>query len=790
MSERIAKLLVQFHLPILLLALIFALLSWPISRQLQLDWKVDGMFPPGHPLVTSYYQLQERFGGNQVALAVYRDPELWDKSGAGLERLAAISDRVSSVPGVSAVLSLAELHEILETLRGPLQLLNIGGPRLPPLLDPDDELAQAFAEVFAGYTHQPNSEYVAIACLLAPPDTLEESSTQGWSSRSAPHAPAAVDSKAGMQHQQTIESLRAVMLDLPSPASEGLVTGEPVLVHDGFQMVQRDGWRLGVISSLLLLVVLLVCFRSLRWTLIPIVVVHWSLLSTQAILVLLGLNLTMVSSTLTAIVTVIGVATSVHLLLKFQQSRRSGATRPEALTATYATLLAPVAWACITDAVGFASLMTADVGPVRDFGLMMAIGSLMVLVAIVLVVPGLALLGRWDTDPHTPKLDLWVRLMLRRILEWILPHRRVGIGILLAITAFGLFGSLRMRVETDFTKNFQASSPIVQGYEVIERELGGAGVWDLMLPAPRGISNEYIAQIDALEQELRALRVDRQEESLALTKVLSIADADLASLSGALLKNLPISARLEGMRRAMPEFTGALLSPLPDASGHRWLRIMLRSRERASAAAKDELIHAVSRKVRDFTHRPAWLELFDAPPPESVVAGYHVMLGALVSSLLQDQWTCFLYATLGIFAVMTLATRSLGLALAAMVPNALPALLVLGTMGWLGMPVNMGAAMIAAVSLGLSVDSSIHYLLHYRRRLRAGDRPLKALRSAQENVGLAAVLATLALIAGFVSLTTSEFVPTVVFGTLASLTMLGGLLGNLVVLPILISPRS
>lgn len=98
--------------------------------------------------------------------------------------------------------------------------------------------------------------------------------------------------------------------------------------------------------------------------------------------------------------------------------------------------------------------------------------------------------------------------------------------------------------------------------------------------------------------------------------------------------------------------------------------------------------------------------------------------------------------------------------------------------------------MIAAVSLGLSVDSSIHYLLHYRRALVGQPRPLKALQSAQENVGLAVVLSTVALVAGFMSLATSEFVPTVVFGTLASLTMLGGLLGNLVVLPLLIAPSN
>jgi predicted RND superfamily exporter protein len=169
------------------------------------------------------------------------------------------------------------------------------------------------------------------------------------------------------------------------------------------------------------------------------------------------------------------------------------------------------------------------------------------------------------------------------------------------------------------------------------------------------------------------------------------------------------------------------------------------------------------------------------------VTGYYVMLGRLVSSILSDQWTCFVLATIGILIVMTIATRSWRLALAALVPNAIPVFLVLGAMGWLGMTVNMGAAMIAAVSMGLSIDSSIHYLLHMRRQMDNGRSAGAAMRSSQEDVGLALVLATIALIAGFLSLCFSQFVPTIVFGVLVSLTMLGGLLGNLIVLPLLIS---
>lgn len=775
----IAAYLNRWRTFLLLIGVVVGALSLPLSRTLRLDWQLDRMFAPGDPLVSSYHRLEDRFGGNEVVIAVYRDPQLWDSSGVGLDRLAVISKQLADVDGVAAVLSLAELHRILEHLRAPrlrdpFKILSFGASNeksTTPLLNQKDALAQGLLDSFAGYTHQRDSEFVAVACLLAPSND-----------------------KSSQSHHETIAQLKKIITSVAAPAEQGLIAGEPVMVVEGFQLVQRDGVRLGITSTILLTTVLLVCFRSIRWTLIPLAIVHWSVVVTQAILVLLDLELTMVSSMLTAIVTVIGVATTMHLLLRYQDTRRRGVDRQEALRESMAALVVPIALACLTDAVGFISLMAANVGPVRDFGLMMAIGSLVVLLSILLLVPGLALIGKWDSDPHVPKSDLVVRMALRKLLDLVLAHRRLGIVALIAAMIISLIGGTRMVVETDFTKNFYSTNPLVKGYQVVEGELGGAGVWDIMLPAPKQISQEYLNQVLQLETQLRELSAsDDYGNEFRLTKVLSMADADLAAKVEPLIAALPVTARLEGMRLAMPEFSQALLTFDVDEEGLRWLRIMLRSREQTTASVKSQLIQQVNASVAAFTQRSEWLELFDKDFSKEglrgEVTGYHVMLSRLVSSVLEDQWKCFAFATLGIFVIMMLATRSFLFSLAALVPNALPIIVVLGAMGWLGMRVNMGAAMIAAVSMGLSIDSSIHYLLHYQRRLKSGDRPLKSLRSAQENVGFAVVLATVALIAGFLALSISEFVPTVVFGTLTSLTMLGGLFGNLIVLPLLVAPR-
>jgi len=233
------------------------------------------------------------------------------------------------------------------------------------------------------------------------------------------------------------------------------------------------------------------------------------------------------------------------------------------------------------------------------------------------------------------------------------------------------------------------------------------------------------------------------------------------------------------MQRQLPQLAGALLGRDP-ADGSTWLRIMLRARERQPAAAKREIISGVRRIIA---------EALPTGPDGSgggEVTGFFVLLSQLVDRMLSDQWLTFGLAAAGIFLLLSLAFRSFLLGGVALVPNGLPIFVVLGLLGWAGVRINMGTAMIAAVSLGLSVDSSIHYIAAFRRHANGG-RITTALETAHRTAGRAMIFSTLALAVGFLALTSSGFMPTVSFGWLSCLTLLGGLAGNLVVLPVLLT---
>jgi predicted RND superfamily exporter protein len=257
-----------------------------------------------------------------------------------------------------------------------------------------------------------------------------------------------------------------------------------------------------------------------------------------------------------------------------------------------------------------------------------------------------------------------------------------------------------------------------------------------------------------------------------LTKVLSAVDAlDLVPF-GRTAASRQLEPTLATAARTVP-IVQALYGRDPLDGNRLFLRIMLRAKERQPAKQKHALVEQVTRLSR---------EAF----PEAEVTGFFVLLTRLIESITRDQWLTFGVASAAIFAMMLAAFRSLPVALVSLVPNALPILIVTGLMGWLRVRINMGAAMIASVSMGLAVDSSIHYITAYRRHRASGMTTGEALHAVHQSVGRAMVFSTLALIVGFTALALSRFVPTIYFGVLVGLTMFGGLIGTLLVLPLLL----
>lgn len=746
-ADRIASWLIRSRGWLAVAAVILVVASVERSRHLEFSRSIEAMFDRTDPAIEPYARMTRTFDGSEVVLAAYDDPQLFTPE--GLARLGELTTRLASLPGVAATTSLATT---------PL------GPKI--IATDTNRAARKIVRLMEGYVVGADHRTAAVVCTLAPVD-----------------ASLATERDKAVSRAGTIDAMRAIMTEFPS----GTVAGEPAMLRDGFAMLEWDGTVLAWASVALTGSVLLFFFRSVRWVVVPMGVVLTALWTTRGLLSVAGLKLTMVSTMLSAMITVVSIATVTHVIVAFRLQRDAGHEPVDALRRALAMLLWPICGAIATDVVGFGSLMASRVGPVHDFGVMTAIGAAMVLVALAMTLPWLALTGRFDADPRRVWGETALERGLERLVRWLVLHPRAILGGIVCLVALAMAGMARLEVETDFTRNFRPDSPTVGAYRMVESRLGGAGVWDVLVPAPESIDVAMLLRLSRFERRLRDLKDGDGEP--ALTKVMSAADVvdaispvPLESLEGSTLGNWALMQAIALMQQREPELAGALLGEDP-TDGSRWLRVMLRAHERQPAATKRETIAAVQALAAE--EFPATSNSGGAE-----VTGFFVLLATLVERLLADQWLTFAIAAVGIFLLLSVAFRSVLLGAVALVPNGLPIFVVLGLLGWTGIRMNMGTAMIAAVSLGLSVDSSIHYIAAFRRQVldhHADASAARALHSAHRSAGRAMIFSTVALAVGFLALTTSGFMPTVAFGWLSCLTLAGGLLGNLVVLPVLLT---
>jgi hypothetical protein len=717
--DRLCGVLVRRRWLWLLLAVLLTLLAWPISQQLTFDQTIESLYAADNPRLLAFRRSKAIFGGDEFLIVAYRDPDLFADdvrlTDAARERLDALVARLREIPGIEP----DSIQDAATALRSPYGRSKI-------------------REFLTGVLVGEDGQTTAVMARLQPV------------------------SETSVDRGETFRQVRALADQHDPPA---VVVGEPIQVHDMFRYVEADGFTLGLASSALLMLVILVLFRSVRWMLLPWLVVQVALVWTRALLVVSQLELSMVSSMMDSLVTIIGIATVMHVTIRYR-SLRAHHPRGAAVLLTLRQLATPVFWAIATTAAGFAALMTSSIAPVASFGLMMTLATLLVLVAAALVLPGGILVGRQTTTPATAPAEGRLTAGLVDLTHWVEQRPWTVAGTMAVITLFCGYGLQFLRLETDFSKNFRATSPIVRALDFFETRLGGAGTWEVNFAAPDRLTDEFLEDVRALAADLRELEqrtgVDRLTKAIVLTDGLDLIPARV------LFTSLSLETRIRFLDALQPEFSISLYNPEA-----RRMRIMLRALERQPSETKLELIAEVERRAR---------QRF----PDAEATGLFVLLTYLIESLMADQLSSTLMAAVQIVIMMIIATRSLTLGVLLLIPNSFPIVLVLGSMGWLGLQVNIASAMIASVSMGLTIDSAIHYLYDYRAARQTGLNFADALNQTHQGVGLALVFANVALVIGFTVLTLSHFVPLIYFGVLVSVAMIGGLIGNMVLLPLML----
>ncbi|MBI2386140.1 MAG: MMPL family transporter [Elusimicrobia bacterium] len=569
-----------------------------------------------------------------------------------------------------------------------------------------------------------------------------------------------------------LESIRAVMADYEDDADIYL-GGIHVLAQQLIRIITNDLLVFGAAIGAMICLVLFLLFRRLRWVVIPAVCCVCSVLSTVGLFGLLGLKATVISSSFIALQLILTLGISIHLIVQYREyaEKRPDWDQARLVRETLSRKAVPCFYAGFTNVVGFASLLFSRLQPVIDFGWMMSIAMLFSIVSSLILFPALMAMFAKEPPPKPPTfsrglLDLSARLARRH-------SAPVAVCCALALAA-GAGGLLLLDVENSFIDYFRDTTRVHEELSFIDRELGGTTPMDITYDIPAEERRKDLvlsaASVLAMQRIQEALR--RHE---AVGKTLSVVDfARLAKEinDGKPLTEYELTAAYLTMEKDLrSDLLGAFFSP-EDSQ----LRLSIRVKDTTAGLDRARLLADVRSDI----------EKLGVPADRYRLTGLFVLYQDLLDRLFASQ-----IQTLGVsFAVLALAIflifRSLKLALICVAPNVLSTVIVLGLMGWLGIPLDFMTIMIASIAMGITVDDTIHYIDRYLEESRGGSGE-KSIERTHTSVGYALLYTSLIVILGFTLLGFSDFIPSVLFGLLTALAMALAVLFDLTLLPALLN---
>lgn len=539
-----------------------------------------------------------------------------------------------------------------------------------------------------------------------------------------------------------------------------------------------------------MLLVLLVLFRHPLGVVGPILVILMSVVGTLGLMATTGMPMTVLTNIMPAFLFAVGLGDAVHLVSVYRDLRRDGVANREAIVEAVSTTGVPLVFTSLTTAMGLVSFRFANVealaqmGTAAGAGVGLALLHSVVFLPIVLSFNTKSLLGAKQVQGGD-RLDraLWqlTGIAAVRTGAWT-PGRNRGVLVGAAVVAgLAAWGVSQLGVSHNPLAWLPNTLPIKAAFDTVDEEVGGTSNVQLLIQvkSERGIKDlAFLRGLEKLDRHILAFKDPKHGDIVgASISVLDILRETNKTLHG----GDPAWYRLPDSQRGASD-----LLFLFENSG------------------PDELRRMASADLRttQLTVRVKWLDAHGYLPLAAHIergvathldgladvrlTGSVFTLTSTVSGLIDNTMRSFAAALAVITLFMVLLLRNVKLGLVAMVPNLLPIAIILGLMGFLGIPIDMGNLMLASIGIGVAVDDTIHFLHHVRVGLRAGDDIEQAIAASVQHAGRAMVGTTLVLCLGFSVFLTGSLAHLRRFGSLIALTAVVALVVDLVLAPALL----
>ena len=592
------------------------------------------------------------------------------------------------------------------------------------------------------------------------------------------------------KNHQNINEIRTIIEKYKDTAKIHL-GGIPMIADDMMTYIKNDIIVFGAGVFLFIVCTLWFIFRNLLWVFIPLLSCFFSVLIMVGLLGLMGWKVTVISSNFIALMLILTMAMNIHMSVRYLQFKKENPniSNSKAILWTSKRMFWPILYTVLTTICAFLSLIFSGIKPIIDFGWMMTVGLLVSLSITFTLLPAiLNILSKKNSNYKDEKKSI-ITSFLSKVAQ---KNTKTIFTSALFVVIISIVGISKLEVENSFINYFDKDTEIYKGMKLIDNKLGGTTPLDIIIKFPdREKSEKTDDDFDNWDDEEKdeAKYWFTRNKINIITKVHDYLDnlqevgkvISFASMVR-VVEDLNDGKELRGLEM------GILYTQIPDSIKKEIIdpyisiknneaRISLRILDSNEDLRRNELIKKINYDLEN---------QLGLNREEFKLAGILILFNNLLQSLFKSQILTLGIVMAGITVMFLVLFRNITLSLIGVVPNFMAAFLILGIIGLLEIPLDMMTITIAAITIGIAVDNSIHYIYRFKEEFKKINDYNQTVQKCHETVGVAILNTSITIVFGFSILVLSNFIPTIYFGVFTGIAMLLAMVSVLILLPKLI----
>jgi predicted RND superfamily exporter protein len=768
--------------------LIIAILSFGYySKDFRLDASSETLLIEGDPDLAYLKEVTERYGSKDFLILTYTPNEgmVTDNS---INNLLSLKYKIQSLNWVHSVITLLDVP-LLSNSDAPLQ------ERLESfktLKDEGVDKNRGFKEilnspVFRNFVISENGNTSGIIVNIKENKKLEN--IENLSKEEIEE----YKDKIKKQNHENILEIRQVIQSY-GDVGKIYLGGIPMIADDMMTFIKSDIVVFGLGVLLFIIATLWFVFRKLIWIIVPISSCLFSVVIMMGLLGILGWKVTVISSNFIALMLILTMAMNIHMSTRFLQLRKDYPAKNnfEIISLTTNKMFWPILYTVFTTVFAFLSLIFSGIKPIIDFGWMMTFGLITSFIITFTLLPTLLNFAPTTNISLKKEQDSKITNFLGLLS---LNNKTAIFGVTGIIVILSVVGISKLEVENSFINYFNKDTEIYKGMKLIDEELGGTTPLEVILKFPVTENKEKIAEDDEFDDwgddedgndEKYWFTKDKIDKIASVHNYLDslpqvgkvISFSSIIDVATQLNNNKPLGTLEMGVLYSkIPEsIKTEIIDPYLSIKDNE-ARISLRIIDSQENLRRNDLINKINFDLKN---------KIGLKESEFKLAGVLILFNNLLQSLFKSQILTLGLVMIGIFTMFIILFRNIKLSLIGVVPNFIAAFFILGIIGLLGIPLDMMTITIAAITIGIAVDNSIHYIYRFKEEFSKIKDYSKTLKKCHSTVGVAILNTSITIVFGFSILVLSKFIPTIYFGLFTGIAMLLAMISVLTLLPALI----